>query len=307
MGRKFRPFTNKEIMDSSELSKKRASTEIMKYAHSKSFNKQDINFNINYNTLEFTKFKDYSTFMDLVKIFQTYSLKYNNCCNGLQNTPSNTCGNNKYGFCLQHNSQIPERIIDGLKSHVYSDELIMYAKNCACTNSAYAPFERITNTQAYDNPSLYEHGHIFKVKMGQHFQFPAKIGLGDCTIINDAPEIKSCSSSYGGCNTANYDVIYPSQYNILKYRANDDVNNCQDKNDASCVRASQKQMDAFSVFPRHKPHDPRLPKYKKENIGIIDNPCGCGIRSKMHSLLLQKEKDLNNCCGTNIRKGNKYK
>lgn len=299
MGRKLRVFTNKEIMNSSELSKKRASTEIMKYAHSKSFNKQDINFNINYNTLEFTKFKDYSTFMDLVKIFQTYSLKYNNCCNGLQNS---LC-DNEYGFCIQHSSQIPERIVDGLKSHVYSDELIMYAKNCACTNSQYAPFERITNTKAYDNPSLYEHGHIFKVKMGQHFQFPAKIGLGECTIINDAPEIKSCSSSYGGCNSANYDVIYPSQYNILKYSTNDELN-CQDKNDASCVTASQKQMNAFSVFPRHKPHDPRLPKYKKENVGVINNPRGCGIRSKMHCLLLQKEKDLDNCRSNNTRKGN---
>lgn len=287
MGRKFRQFTNKEIMNSSELSKKRASTEMMKYAHNKCFNKKDINFKINYNTLEFTNFKDYSTFMDLVKIFQTYDLKRNNCCNGLQDSPCD----NTYGFCIQHSSQIPERIVDGLKSHVYSDELIMYAKNCSYYKDG--PFEQTADTTVSDNPTLYEHGHIFKVKMGQQFQFPAKIKLGECDTINEAPDIKMCNAPFGNCRCADYEVIYPSQYNFLKYDTNSDTR-CSKNMDNSCIGASKTQMKSFSVFPRHKKIDPDLLpyiRYEKDELAPKIK-LGCGINARMHLMLLQKEQQV---------------
>ena len=298
MGRKLRVFSNKEVLNSSELSKKKASTEIMKYAHSKFHNKKDINFKVNYNTLEFTNFKDYSTFMDLVKIFQTYNLEYNNCCNGLQDSPCN----NINGFCLQHNSQIPLNIVDGLKSHVYSDELIMYAKNCSC--SEYGAFERTTDTTVYDNSNMYDHGHVFKVKMGQNFKFPAKLKLGECSTINEPPEIKTCYTSFGGCQNADYEVIYPSQYNFLKYTANDDHTNCSKNVDPACIGASEKQMKSFSVFPRHKKeYKNMLPEYIKKCKNKPHEPIKtCGINNKMHSLLLRKEKELRKYGNCNFKK-----
>jgi len=269
MGRKFRIFSNKDVMDSSELSKKKGAIEQMKYAHNKCFNKKDINFKINYDTLEFTNFKDYSTFMTLVKIFQQYKSSYNNY-------------------------HIPETIQDGLKSEMYSDDLIMYAKKCSnfgCDNQ----FERTLDTTVYDNPNLYDHGNIFKVKMTNN-QFPAKIKLGECDENDNA---HNCNSRFMNCECSDYEVVYPSQYDFLNYTSNTDPS-CSLTVDSSRIDASKKQMDSFSVFPRHKKCDSDLlPYINYEKDELVPKITGCGINSKMHHLLLIKEQQMN-CCRYNL-------
>lgn len=263
MGR-HRFFLNKDVLDSSEFSKKRASTEIMKYTQTKNVNKKDNNFQIDYNTLEFIKFKDYEMFMNLVKIFQTYDYKYNNCDCGLRSTSCNDFNN----FCLEHASEIPEHIMDGLKSYIYNDELIMYAKNCK--NSRFGYFERITDTEKYDNQNLYDYGYTYKSKNGQNFEFPSKIYLDRCSVINDPPTAKQVNESQFG----NYSTFYPSQYEFLRYSTN-----------KSCIDASKKQMDAFSIFPRHS---------SKLDFNNSDTTCNskCGISSKMQYLLKRKKDEM---------------
>lgn len=271
MGRKFRIFTNKDVMDSSELSKKKGAIEQMKYAHNKCFDKKDINFKINYDTLEFTSFKDYSTFMTLVKIFQQSNSTYNNY-------------------------HIPESIQDGLKSQLYSDDLIMYAKKCSNFDCS-EQFERTLDTTVSDNPRLYNHGEIFKVNMSNH-QFPAKIKLGDCVTNNDEYNTNECNTCFGNCNCSIYDVVYPSQYEFLNYTTNANPA-CSFTVDSSCIDASKKQMDSFSVFPRHTKCDSDiLPHIHYEKEEMVPKITGCGINSKMHHLILIKEQQMS-CCRFN--------
>ena len=173
----------------------------------------------------------------------------------------------------------------------------MYAKNCSCSPE-YGAFERTTDTTIYDNPQMSNHGHVYKVKMGQNFQFPSKIHLGQCSTINEAPEIKTCYTPFGDCKNADYKVIYPSQYNFLRYTNNDD-GNCSKNVDQACIGASEKQMKSFSVFPRHKKeYKDALPKYIKQHEESKPQKVrSCGVDSKMHLLLLKKKEEIqNNCC-----------
>ena len=109
---KYRYSVNKDIMDSSEYTNKRSCVETMKYAESKNINKKDKNFKIDYNTLQFTNFNDYSTYISMIKTFQTYNKKYYNYSNNVAT------------------------IKDGINSYICNDDVVMYAKNCkyGCLN-----------------------------------------------------------------------------------------------------------------------------------------------------------------------------
>lgn len=298
MGRKFRIFSNKDVMNSSELSKKRASTEILKYAHNKCFGKKDINFKINCNTLEFTNFKDYSTFISLVKIFRQYNQKSNTClCNPTESFP------HAYGLCLSNNYCLPETISDGLKSQVYGDELITYAKKCSANNNCEEYFEKIFNTQVSDNPHLSNHGHVFKVNIHDpNISHQTKIKLGTYLTTSEENNTYNCNTYLRDRVCSVYDVVYPSQYQFLNYTTNTHPRHA-DKIDTLCIEASKQHIKSFSVFPRHntcKYEDDVIPyiQYEYEKDNLAPKITGCGINSRMHELLLLKEKQ-STCCHFN--------
>lgn len=252
MGR-YRSFVRNEHMNSSELSKKRASTEIFKYTHNKFYNKKDITFNINYNTLEFTSFRDYSTFMDLVKIFQTYSN-------------------------IHHDVTFPQTINEALKSHIYSSEMLICAKQYA--NQSI----EITNTHVYDNPTLYNHGHIFKVNVGTKFQFPSKIYLDMCT-----PSHPQIIPHYESCMEPEHIMTFPSQHNFISCSIVNEL-------DESYHHTIQPHTKAYAVFPRHTKTTHVYP-ISTPRCETNDKTCGIALRMK-HLVQLKLKKQT--CCNTNL-------
>ena len=135
-------------------------------------------------------------------------------------------------------------------------------------------FERITNPSLYNKKELLNYGYTKHLKKEQINKFPDKIYLDNICYDEDKKEINK-----NDCNGFNYNIHYPSQYESLSYFTND-FKNCKKNED--CIHASKKQMDAYSIFPRHSIHN----NIKDD----VTKPTKCGISSKMEHLVKRKMK-----------------
>ena len=105
MGR-FRVFSKKETLSSSDLNQRKNGDEMMKYLRSKAPKKLDNNVIVNYHNLEVIYFKSYQAFMNATKSYYDHL----SCCY--------ECGDT------------PVKLEDGVHSEICYDELYQHIKDC---------------------------------------------------------------------------------------------------------------------------------------------------------------------------------
>jgi len=263
----YRVFANnQECIDSSEQIKKKSSIAIMKYANQKPPQKGDKNFTIDPTTKRFLTFHEYKIYMNLVRIYQTFNKKCNQCCYS------------------------PEGLKNGLTSFVHYQELVQHVLKCK--DSVCKCYCRLTKTDQCFIDSLYPYGHYMNNKLGQKYAFPAQIYAKDCEDQLICPKIICCRcSDLEHCKCCDFKVVFPSQCKTMHYTSN---SNPECKNPEP-ICPKQKHMDAYAIFPREK--QPNCHEEKKIEYDSGIQGCSASARMERNKYRHAIINNTKRCCG----------
>lgn len=261
---KFRNFSKKQTIDSSEYSRKKSSLEIIKNARSLYNNSHNSKqYVINFNNANIEWYISYDIFRKFVEGF--YIIE-----------PS----------CNQIAASAPLTIDNARTSEINYDDMFEYVKDefyeSHCTK--YDKLLKVSICREESN-ILYSYGTYFAGKERKTYNFPIQVNLSKCNTSQDPYQwINHCEEPINTtcCESNNpikqHQHMFPSQYKNYYYSHNHKTH--PHNKDGKYIYTNYIHELPFSIFPRHckdreckyvKPDGTVSYKITKGNSDKLDN------------------------------------